>query len=553
VDIPFSMMGISKGKRMNFLRKIFRWIGKILLSVPVQIKIIGIGLIPVVILGLALDYWVTSGLSNWLSHLIIDEQIRAAMEAGRRSVLIVTVLAAGFSIVISLLLSTIISHPILTLREMARKVVSGQLDARARVWAHDEIGQLAVAINTMTDHLVTTQRDLVRTNRRLRAINQIAQATDDRKDIHDVLFTLLGKILPAVRLKTGWIYLMDPELHQFHLATWVGVPKEMGEILIHQQDTSPCTCQSYLMSGNQDTEIAIRPCDCLTSFGYPKATTSHITIPLEARGQKLGVINLLCDKDASLMDDDMDLLASIGAQISEIVANAWLRLKLREKELARQALLESLVKAQEEERRRLACELHDCAGQALTTLLVRLKTLEKKKPSSELVHTLQGMEGIVSQTIETIRSLSYRLRPAALEEFGLSIALETLVRETVQGTGLKVICKCGLRNHHLPEEIEVTLYRIAQEALTNILRHASAKEIKLVFKPVPGGVQLCLEDDGIGFNPAHLPGKPGQRHLGLVSMRERAEMLGGTLDVYTAPDKGTSVQVFLPLKDALNI
>jgi signal transduction histidine kinase len=536
---------------MKFLKRILARFNNAILGLPVRWKIIGIGLIPVVILGLALNYWVTSGLSDWLSHLLIDVRVQAAMSAGRRSVVLVTFLAATMSVFISLFLSHVLSRQILALREMAQKVASGQLDARARVWAHDEIGQLAIAINTMTDHLVSNQKDLVRTNRRLDAMNQIALVSDEQAEIHDVLYILLQKILTAVHLDVGWVYLLDPERQQFHLASWVGVPEDMGAILIHQDNSSPCACQQCIMENPNDPAIEVRSCMRLTNSGFTPNMKAHLTIPLEARGQMLGVINLLCEQDIILSRDDLDLLASIGAQISEIVANAWLRLKLKEKELARQALLESLVRAQEEERRRLARELHDGAGQTLTSLLVRLKTLEMKHSSSDLVPALEGMQAIVSQTIEQIRGLSYRLRPAALEEFGLSTALETLMQEAAQNSGLKVFCECTLGDCKLPEEVEVTLYRITQEGLTNVLRHASAAKVRLELKTVADGIQLCIEDDGIGFNPAHLPSEPGKRHLGLISMRERAEMLGGTLDVYTAPQEGTTLQVFIPLREAI--
>jgi len=125
----------------------------------------------------------------------------------------------------------------------------------------------------------------------------------------------------------------------------------------------------------------------------------------------------------------LDLLKAIGTQISESVANAWLRLKLREQELARQALLESLVQAQEEERVRLARELHDGAGQMLTSLLVRIKTLEKESSLPEIRQGLYSLFDLTAETINQVRDLSYRLRPVALEEFGLAVALRVLVEE----------------------------------------------------------------------------------------------------------------------------
>ncbi len=530
----------------NVINRIYRWFGRALLSVPIQTKIIGIGLVPIVILGISIDYWITSGLSDWLSYLLIDARVHAAMDAGRRSVTLVTVLAAAVSIFVSLVLTYILTRPILALREMAQRVASGELDVRSRVWAKDEIGQLATAINTMTDRLVSTQKDLARTNRMLATINQIALAADEQSDIHDVLYDLLEKILTVVHLQSGWVYLLDPERKQFHLASWYAVPQEMQAFLLHEPDSLPCDCQKSLNLGELKSEINTIECDRLEKCPWSESGKKHLTIPLDARGQRLGMINLLGEKDMVLSTEDIDLLSSIGAQVSEIVANAWLRLKLKEKEAARQALLESLVKAQEEERGRLARELHDGAGQTLTSLLVRMKTLEKAK-SSDRMQSLGEMQEIVSQTIEEIRELSYRLRPAVLEEFGLPLALEGLTQEITKNTGLQISCLCEFEHEQLSKEIEMALYRIAQEGLTNILKHAHAIHVKLELKRVDDTAHMCIEDDGVGFDPNRLPLQPGKRHLGLISMQERAEMLGGTVDVYTAPNQGTTIQVLIPI------
>jgi signal transduction histidine kinase len=144
------------------------------------------------------------------------------------------------------------------------------------------------------------------------------------------------------------------------------------------------------------------------------------------------------------------------------------------------------------------------------------------------------------------------LRPAALEEFGLSMAIQTLVQETEAASNLKVSCSCQLEKTNLSEEAEVTLYRIAQEGLTNVLRHAQASQVQLSLQQVEEGIQLSIEDDGIGFDPQHLPDRQRMKHLGLVSMRERAAMLGGSLDVYTAPGKGTYISIIIPTTEVIN-
>ena len=185
---------------LNFVRYIPKWLYNRMLAVPVNVKVVGVGLLPILILGFTLNYWITTGLSDWLSYILSDVRVQAAMEAGGRSVTLVTVLSAIISIFFSLLLSYILSHPILALKEMAQKVANGDLSARAQVWAKDEIGDLAIAINIMTDRLVKTQEDLARKNRSLDAINQVALAGDRQEEIHDILYAILQNIVRIMHL-----------------------------------------------------------------------------------------------------------------------------------------------------------------------------------------------------------------------------------------------------------------------------------------------------------------------------------------------------------------
>jgi signal transduction histidine kinase len=228
------------------------------------------------------------------------------------------------------------------------------------------------------------------------------------------------------------------------------------------------------------------------------------------------------------------------------VANAWLHARLVEKEAARRALLESLVRTQEDERARLARELHDGAGQALTSLLVRLKALEKQAPPGAVAGGLARLQELASATIEQVRELSYQLRPASLEEFGLARALETLLADMAGPAGLEFRHHCVL-HRPLPLDVQTALYRIAQESVSNILRHARAHCVELELVETPLGVALRIDDDGCGFDPAAPAPGAGRRHLGLISMQERAELLDGSLTVFSAPGAGTSVQVRLPV------
>lgn len=531
-----------------------QWLFDRVLSVPVRMKITGIILLPVIVLGLSLNYWVTTGLSDWLSYLLTDDRVRAAMAAGGRSVILVTFLAAVGSVILAGVLTHIVTRPLLALREMAQRVASGDLNSRAQVWSHDEIGQVAAAINQMTDHLVKAQERLTRSNRRLSAINQVIQAAEREVEIHDVLYAVLRTTLEAVDLEMGWIYLRDPERDQYHLASWHNVPEVLQETLLHEGDDGPCRCQQDLLNAGTPAETAIRDCRRLTTEVVRTTVgvaARHVTIPLEARGQKYGMMNLLCPRETALSADDMAILSDIGTEVSERVANAWLQLKLEEKEAARQLLLESLVEAQEEERSRLARELHDATGQMLTGLLVRLKTAERKAPSAEMRDSLQASLDMVADTIEHVRELSYHLRPPALEEFGLAVALETLVEDMGAQAGLRTTCDLDVCGELIPPGLDVTLYRIAQEGLTNVARHARAENLIVTLREARNGITMRIEDDGQGFSPQELAPVEGRRHLGLISMRERAALAGGELEVYSAPGEGTCIEVHVPLMEAI--
>jgi two-component system sensor histidine kinase NreB len=234
-------------------------------------------------------------------------------------------------------------------------------------------------------------------------------------------------------------------------------------------------------------------------------------------------------------------------QLSDVVANAWLNLKLTEKERNRQELLIALNQAQESERARLARELHDGAGQALTSLLLQLKGLQNRSKDPLMGQSLGRMCENVSETIEYIRRLSYQLRPVIIEEFGLETALNDLIDEMSSSAGLNVDFSFGMGDSALPEELNTTLFRICQECLTNIARHAHAKYVTVVLGGDDTHIHIAIEDDGQGFDVEALQHARGRRRLGLASVRERVESLGGSLDVFSAKDEGTRIEATIPM------
>lgn len=202
-----------------------------------------------------------------------------------------------------------------------------------------------------------------------------------------------------------------------------------------------------------------------------------------------------------------------------------------------------VVEAQELERARLARELHDETGQALTSILLGLKSLEQAIDSEEGTRAAADVRELVVGTLQGVRRLAIELRPAALDDFGLAPALERLVETYRAQSGIECHLELGLAATRLPPEVETTLYRIVQEALTNVAKHARATRTSILVRDTGNAVVVVVEDDGVGFDPT----APGAG-LGIAGMRERLALVGGQLRLETAPGHGTTLAAEVPLR-----
>jgi PAS domain S-box-containing protein len=219
-------------------------------------------------------------------------------------------------------------------------------------------------------------------------------------------------------------------------------------------------------------------------------------------------------------------------------------------ELRRQ-LLRQLLSAQEDERRRMARELHDGIGQSITGLLLGLRTLAETPTLEAVRGRADDLREIALAALEDVRRLARGLRPSALDEQGLAAALENYVDDYQLAHEIPVTLDVAVPpEHRLPEEVETTLYRITQEALTNTARHAAAKHVDICLACGPGFVELTVVDDGQGFDPeAFFRDPAAHQHFGLSGMRERAVLLDGTFTLWSKPGEGTRIQVRLPLPE----
>ena len=257
----------------------------------------------------------------------------------------------------------------------------------------------------------------------------------------------------------------------------------------------------------------------------------------------------VADEGALGLRDGPDVSGSFLLGVAEVVTatarGGRLRRSLEEKEAQRSRLLQALLTAQEEERGRIARDLHDQIGQSLTALLLGLdRQQERLDPAAAGVHDeLQRLRALTAVTLADVRRIALDLRPSVLDELGLAAALRRFARELHERYGIAVTVFVEVPER-LSRQVETVLYRVAQEALTNVVRHARATEASIVVTVSRGFVQLVVEDDGVGFDPAALA--PAER-IGLIGMRERLELLGGSLRLESAPGSGCSVHGRLPL------
>ncbi|UCH87022.1 MAG: HAMP domain-containing protein [Dehalococcoidia bacterium] len=224
--------------------------------------------------------------------------------------------------------------------------------------------------------------------------------------------------------------------------------------------------------------------------------------------------------------------------------------KLQEKEAERRRLLAKVMAAHEDERKRIARELHDEAGQTLTSLLLGLKHIEDGSVGSSNRAKVAELRSLTSRTLDLVRDMALELRPSTLDHLGLVAALERYVAEYGRKHGLEADFDAGgLDGARLSPQTETALYRIAQEALTNVIRHARARGVSVLLERRDSRAILVVEDDGAGFDAeaARYSGSPAS-DLGILGMEERAVLVGGTLTIESRPGHGTAVFVEVPLE-----
>jgi two-component system, NarL family, sensor kinase len=363
------------------------------------------------------------------------------------------------------------------------------------------------------------------TDRYLGILNALAQALSHSLDLEQVLLTALDKVAELLELDTGWVWLLDENTGESRLAAARNLPPGLVERPRLMEGSCLClrTYQAGDLRGAANVNVVW--CTRLEKLVEGKNELQfHASIPLYADDRKLGILNVASRDWRELSAEELDLLYTVGALVSLAVERTRLA--------ARSAQLAAL-----EERNRLAREIHDTLAQSLAAIAMRLETADAVR------HAL----ALTRSTLAEARRSVLDLRAAPLEGRTLVEALRALGNEfrDADGQALDVEVTCDAADQRgLPPAVEIGLYRIAREALTNVVRHASATRATVRLERTDGGVRMRITDDGAGFDASLVA--PGR--YGLIGATERARLLGGSLHIDSAPGAGTTIDVQVPVR-----
>ncbi|WKG04822.1 GAF domain-containing sensor histidine kinase [Mycolicibacterium sp. HK-90] len=298
--------------------------------------------------------------------------------------------------------------------------------------------------------------------------------------------------------------------------------------------------QPVVISHDKESDHRYKPFESLRGRDF----TSMVSVPMETGpGGLVGVLNVHTVERREFTPRDVELLLVIGRLIAGALHQARLHRQLVARERAHENFVEQVIEAQELERRRLAGDIHDGISQRLVTLSYRLDAAARAVEPQAVAEQLTAARELVALTLQEARAAISGLRPPVLDDLGLSGGLASLARSIP-----RVEIEVDLAETRVPDHIELALYRIAQECLQNVVKHAEADRARLTFSVDDGVARLEIVDDGKGFDTFEHPlGSDEMGGYGLLSMAERAEIVGGRLHIRSRPGAGTTVTATIPL------
>jgi PAS domain S-box-containing protein len=376
---------------------------------------------------------------------------------------------------------------------------------------------------------------------RLHAIESITDTALQNLGLDDLLQELLGRVRGALNADFGTVGLIDQERQHLYQRAVAGRPEDIN--LVVRTRLGFGASGKTAVDGQPRIVHDLAALDLSHVIGLNAEeilalTRSMICAPLRVGGKIVGVVTTAAREPNHFTEDDLKLLLVVADRVAPAIEQARLAETVRAGSERLKALSTRLVIAQEEERRRIAVELHDQLGQVLTAVKINLQSVERRldaQARSDLSETITS----VDQALERVRDLALDLRPSVLDDLGLAAALRWYAHRFTRDTGIEVHVSADA-TRRLEPAIETGCFRVAQEALTNIMRHGQARHVWIDLDEDAGVTVLKIRDDGAGFDVVAARDRAvGGLSLGLLGMEERVSSLGGEFDVQSVPGQGT--------------
>jgi len=418
----------------------------------------------------------------------------------------------------------------------------------------DSSGKVTQVVELTRD--VTESKELekriLESNRHLLALNAIASTVSQSLSLDIILNSALDKALEMIDAEVGGILLLDEKSQTLSYRVHRGLSDKFvmlgTAILALGQGVSGMAAQRgetlVVEDVSRDPRVSRRP------LVAEEGLKAFISVPLKSKERVVGVLNIASRSPRTFSQQEVQLLTALGPQLGIAIENAQLYQELQLKDQMRAELLRQIISAQEDERRRVSRELHDVTSQALSTIAVQLEALTAMPGSSsrEIETKVEGLKPVLAAASQEVHRLIYDLRPSLLDDLGLAAAMRSCAHNSLDAAGIEVHLEVVGQEKKPPPQVEIALFRIVQEAITNIVSHARAESTFISLEFRDKGIAVQVEDDGIGFDPSRVDASAATNGgLGLLGMKERAELLGGTLTIDTKPDGGTRIGVEIPV------
>lgn len=404
---------------------------------------------------------------------------------------------------------------------------------------------------------VTAERELetqiLRRHHQLLVLSRISGAVSGLRDLDTILRIALDNVLEIINGVTGGILLLDKETGTLSYRVQHGLPaKYAEEVRISLgEGIAGRVAQTGELILLED--ISKDPRTVYPDLANSEGIKGFVSIPLKVKDKVVGVMDVASHVAGRFSADEVSLLNSIGDYLGTTIEQTRLYERLARIGERYRALLRHALTAQEQERKRIARELHDETSQALTSLTLSLMAIigmaeMKGIGDAEFTEKLKTTHSYAVHAGNEIVKLMKELRPTLLDELGMPAAIHRYAKDTLQAQGINVAVEFIGTDQRLRPEVEVTLFRVAQGAIGNILEHSGAKNVSIKLECTSSECVLNVEDDGKGFDVSKLTRvEPGGRGAGLFTMRERVSLVGGAGYVESQPGQGTKIIAKVPL------